>query len=500
MQNGEDKTDKTGLEHIMKYLGVFGGAQIVSMFLNLLRSKAASKLLGTHGVGVIALYNRTIQMFADSTNLSLSFSAVRRLSVAYEEEDDRTMEYCVKVVRSIALFTGIIGMVLLFASAPMLGDTFDGSPYYISRFMLLSPVPVFMAVAGGELAILRGVRRLEEVASYSFLSALISLLLALPFYYYMGLGGAFPTIFLTAFFQMALLLFYSTRKFRYHVAPFSLKVLRDGIDIIKLGAGYIFSTIMVSFAIWYVCKTISEIGDGGQTGLFSAGYMMIGLLPGVLFAAMDSDYYPRLSALSGRVEQRNAMVNEHIEVHLLVQSPFIIAFMVMLPFLIPLFHSAEFTPATLMTQLAMVGVFVNTMTYPISFLPLSKSDTKVFVLQEGIYNLMFIFFIIWGYMWKGLVGIGVAYALVKILDFFVIYVIARIKYDFRLSRRVSVAFVLQAPLCAAAVVLALLMPHLAAYYCIGLMCAFVSAAISLYMISKRMSLMGLLLKRFRRKK
>ena len=55
----------------IKYLGIFGGAQGFSMVLNMVRNKFASILLGTRGLGFIALYNRTLQMFSECTNLSL---------------------------------------------------------------------------------------------------------------------------------------------------------------------------------------------------------------------------------------------------------------------------------------------------------------------------------------------------------------------------------------------------------------------------------------------
>ena len=49
----------------VKYLGIFGGAQGVSVLLGMVRNKFASIFLGAAGLGVISLYNRTIQLFSD---------------------------------------------------------------------------------------------------------------------------------------------------------------------------------------------------------------------------------------------------------------------------------------------------------------------------------------------------------------------------------------------------------------------------------------------------
>mgnify|MGYP003493795097 FL=1 len=118
----QNKEKRDGYQHTIKYLGIFGGAQGFSMLLNMLRTKMTSVLLGVAGQSIITISNRTIQMFSDCTGLSLAFSAVRRMSDAYENSDDATVEHCVKVVRSIALLTGMLGMLLMLAVTPFISE------------------------------------------------------------------------------------------------------------------------------------------------------------------------------------------------------------------------------------------------------------------------------------------------------------------------------------------------------------------------------------------
>lgn len=66
MGRGEQKKEKKdGYQHTIKYLGIFGGAQGFSMLLNMLRTKITSVLLGVAGQSIIAISNRTVQMFSD---------------------------------------------------------------------------------------------------------------------------------------------------------------------------------------------------------------------------------------------------------------------------------------------------------------------------------------------------------------------------------------------------------------------------------------------------
>lgn len=488
----QNKEKRDGYQHTIKYLGIFGGAHSFSMLLNMLRTKITSVLLGVAGQSIITLSNRTIQMFSDCTGLSLAFSAVRRMSDAYENSDGTVVEHCVKVVRSIALLTGLLGMLLMLAVTPFISEwIFRGSSdYYLTKLLLLSPVVMLMAVSNGEIAILRGTRRLNKVALYSLATSIISLVISVPLYLVVGLGGIFPTIFATAFLQMCVLLYFTVPHYKYEVSPFSLRLLREGVDMVKMGAGYIFASILSSSAMWLICALLSDFGDGESAGLFSAGFVMISLLPGVLFAALDSEYYPRLSGVAAKTGVRNAMVNEQVEVQLLVQAPLLMAFVVAMPLLVPLFYDAEFVPAIAMAQFAMFGMFMRTMTYPISFLPLVNNDTIVFVILEGVYNVLLVTLVVMGFLYDGYVGVGVGIAVAHTVDFAVVYAVARFRYGMRLSIDAVCYFLLHFPLFVAVIAMAMSCGSSWYYWLLGGIFVLLSMAVSLWMFSRMSVLPG----------
>lgn len=504
MGRGEQKKEKKdGYQHTIKYLGIFGGAQGFSMLLNMLRTKITSVLLGVAGQSIIAISNRTIQMFSDCTGLSLAFSAVRRMSDAYENCDDTVVGHCVKVVRSIAFLTGLLGMLLMLAVTPFISEwIFRGSSdYYLTKLLLLSPVVMLMAISNGEIAILRGTRRLNKVAIYSLATSIISLAISVPLYLFVGLGGIFPAIFATAFLQMCVLLYFTLPHYRYKVSPFSLNLLREGVDMVKMGAGYIFASILTSSAMWLICALLSDLGNGESAGLFSAGFVMITLLPGILFAALDSEYYPRLSGVAAKTDIRNAMVNEQVEVQLLVQAPLLMAFVVAMPLLVPLFYDAEFVLAIAMAQFAMFGMFMRTMTYPISFLPLVNNDTLVFVVLESAYNILLVTLVVLGFLYDGYMGVGVGIAVAHTVDFVVVYSVARFKYGMRLSVEAVRYFMMQLPLFVAVIAVSMSYSCSWYYWLMGGVLVLVSSAVSLWMFSRMAvlpSIVGKISKVFKR--
>lgn len=499
MENDKHDNGRNGTyRNTIKYLGIFGGAQGLSILLNMVRTKITSKLLGASGLSIIALSNRTVQMFSDCTGLSLGLSAVRKMSDAYENCDAAAVEHAVKVIRSIAFLAGLAGVLVMLVALPFISDWVfeDASAYYLPRMMLFSPVVFFMAVSNGEIAILRGTRRLGKVAVYTLLSSLVSLSVAVPLYFIAGIGGVFPAIILTAFLQMCILLYFSLPLYRYRIAPFALRLLCEGLDMIKLGAGYIFASIMTSFAMWLVLAMLSDVGDGTTAGLFSAGFTMVTLLPGVLFAALDSEYYPRLSGVASNRDLCNSIVNEQVEVQLLVQSPLLMLFAVAMPLLVPLLYEGEFAPAVIMAQTAMVGMFMRTMTYPLSFMPLVKNDTMVFVFLEAVYNILFVACIVLGYMSYGFLGVGAGMAVVHLLDFLAVYTVVRCRYGISLSANTMRCFMFLSPLFAVVVVISILWGGGWHYWSAGILCVLCSSGLVAYILLRRIRLSDTLMSVF----
>ncbi len=497
----EDKNNKKqgGYERAIKYMGIFGGTQSFSILLGIIKTKFAAKLIGASGLGIIAMYNRTLQMLSDSTNLSLSFSAIRHIVKAHEDGDEERLKHWIKVLRSWAFLTAIAGVVLSILLTPLLGEwNFEGNEYYTSRFFFLSPVVGFMAITASELAILKGVQRLYKVAMYTLWSSFFGLIISVPFYYFMGIAGIFPAIFLASLAQMVILLTYSLPLHKYQIAPFSKKILRDGVEMVKFGIGYIIAAMMGSGSMWFVCKMLHDIGNSITVGIYSTSYFLLMLLPGVLFAAIDSDFYPRLSASANDSKATNRLINEQAEVQLLIQAPILIAYSIALPILVPLFYDIELMAAVPMTQVAIFGMLVRTMTYPMSYLPLSRGNSKIYMLQEGIYDILFALFIILGYKSGGLLGVGMAMAAALIADWFVVYAITSNKYTFSFDKSVYTSFFLQATIFIA---MTATMQQVAggwSYWLTGGVFFAISALLSFYILSKKMSYVERLLNRIKR--
>ena len=481
-----DNKTNGGYGLILKCIGLFGGVQVFSVLMSLLRNKISSSLLGVSGLGLIALYNRTVQLFNDCTNLGLPISAVRWISEAYENEGPASVRHRVKTVRSISLLAGICGMSLFLLFSPLVmrwlsaGDHSGGS----SNLLCLAPVLLFMAVYGGELSVLRGVRELDKLAKSSLLIAAASVAVVAAAYYFLGFDGIVPVIFMLALLQMAGVLCFSLKCFRYEVSLLSTEMLKEGKGLVKVGLGYVYASILASCSIWLLYKLLFDIGGDVAVGLFSAGYLLVTMLPQVLFAALDFDYYPRLSGVFGKKAERDSMVNEHIEVHLLVQIPVIACFILMQPVLIPLLYTSDFVEVVHMVQIALVGLLFNCIAHPISFMALAKGDRRAYFIQETVHFVLLVALLLLGYRGLSFTGIGIAMVAVYAVDLVVVYVIARRRFGFVMSGNVLKFFLLNMPSVALLLYSAMRLEGWL-YWVVGGLCVAVSSVISLSLMKRQ---------------
>ena len=67
---------------VMKATSIFGGVQVFTILIGIIRSKFIAILLGPIGMGVFGLLSSTISMIASLTNFGLETSAVKDISAA----------------------------------------------------------------------------------------------------------------------------------------------------------------------------------------------------------------------------------------------------------------------------------------------------------------------------------------------------------------------------------------------------------------------------------
>lgn len=257
--------------------------------------------------------------------------------------------------------------------------------------------------------------------------------------------------------------------------------------MVQLGVGFFLAGIFGSCADFIIRSFVNNTGSPDTLGLFNAGYMITMTYGGMVFSAMETDYFPRLSAISGTGPTLNNTVNKQIEVSLLIISPMLVGLIIGLPIILPLLYSHSFLPVTSMAQLTALAMFLRAVKLPVAYLPLSRGDSRSYLLMEGIYAVVYVVMSVICFQAFGLIGMGIAIVLVASFDFIMLNVYMGHRYGYRLSGPAIKLMFQQFPIGIAAYALTL-KGHGTTYWLIGVILTVLSSAISYVALRKRMRL------------
>jgi len=175
------------------------------------------------------------------------------------------------------------------------------------------------------------------------------------------------------------------------------------------------------------------VGGLEQVGLYTAGMAILNKYVGMIFSAMSTDYYPRLTGVAKDSVKFNATINHQTEIALLIVAPIIIIFLMLINYVLVLFYSSKFIPANSMLQWMALGMVPKTISWALALTMMAKGDSKLWFWSELIAVAYMLGLNIVGYKYLGLKGVGISFLLGTLLYTLQVYFIARIRYLFVLD-------------------------------------------------------------------
>lgn len=472
--------------HILKYTGIFGGVQGINILIGLVRNKIVAMLLGPQGMGLTSLFNSTVSFLSQATNMGIAFSAVRHVADYYEQGDEERLRHFVQVIRGWSLLTALLGMLVCILA----GSLFDKLTFswgnHTLHFIFLAPAVGLLAITGGETAILKGCRRLKALALIQMYNVILSLLISVPVYYFFRSSGIVPVIVLMALSSMVLTVSYSFRLYP-PVLRGSLGILGEGMEMVRLGVAFVLAGIIGSGAEILIRSFLNIEGSLDDVGFYNAGFMITITYASMVFSAMETDYFPRLTAASHQWRSMVDTVNRQLEVSLLLVAPLLAFLIVFMPIVIPLLYTAEFRPVVAMAQVAVLSMYLKAVTLPMAYLQLAKGDSLGYLLLEAAYYVFLIVVIVLGYRYFGLLGTGIALTIAHLFDFVSVYLYIFLRYRYRMSLAVVRQMMIQIPL-GCAVYVATLSASPWVSYGLGSLLALISLWISFHVIRSKTGL------------
>jgi O-antigen/teichoic acid export membrane protein len=422
--------EKNSYRQIMKATSLFGGVQFFNIIIQVIRSKVIAVLLGPGGMGVAGLLTATIGMIRTLTNFGLGTSAVRDIATAHESGNEHRINKVITVLRRLVWFTGFLGGILTFIFSPLLSQLSFGNKEYTVAFMWLSCTLLFNQLASGQNVLLQGMRKLQHLAKANMIGAAIGLAVSVPLYYFYGIDGIVPALIISAIFSLVIGWYFARKVEVERIMITSKETIFEGKGMLKMGFMLSLSGFITMGASYIVRIFISNTGGIEDVGLYNAGFAIIGTYVGLVFAAMGTDFYPRLSGVAHNNKKATLLINQQAEIGVLILGPILAVFLIFINWVVIVLYSSKFITVNVMVHWAALGMYFKTASWAIGFILLAKGNSKLFFWSELMANTYMLALNIGGYYFYGLEGLGISFLISYILFFFQVYFIANYKYAF----------------------------------------------------------------------
>ncbi len=495
------KTDsaKSTYDHVLKYTGLFGGVQGLTLLMNIVRTKIVAILLGPAGLGIISIYNSIANLLHQSTNFGISFSGVQHMAELSESGDQQAIADYARTIRTWSVLAGLLAIFVCCTLSWQISLwTFKDYDHTL-HICLISPMAALMTVTGGELAILKGLKRLKRLALTTVLGALACLLICIPIYSIFGLSGIIPSLVLCQMGILAVTLSISAKVVPWQISLCDGRTLSGGKPMLKLGLGYIIAGIFGQGAEYIIRAGIMHESGEAFVGLYQCGYALMVSYVSIVFVAFEADFFPRLSAASKDMGRANHIINQQIEVGVLLIAPILIFYVMAMPLVVRVLYSEEFLAAVPMTICAIAYMFFKALTTPVAFLPLAKGDSKMYMLTELIYDVFIAIAIPLAFTHYGLMGAGCLISCAGLFYLLLIHLLYRATYGYRFSPRLLHVYLLQFILLAATVASALLAPT-ALKWTVGGVAFLVSACVSLRILQRETTIISTIIAKLKKRR
>ena len=211
--------------------------------------------------------------------------------------------------------------------------------------------------------------------------------------------------------------------------------------MIKLGVMFSVSGVLALLTAYLIRVGVGYLSDIETVGYYTAGMIILESYFGLVFKAIQTDYFPRISALSDDDNGLSTIVSQQAVIGLLLIMPIIIFCMALMPLILRLLYSSSFVVVSQFMYWALFGLLFKTASWTIGYVILAKSDSNLFVKTAMIFNSLFLTLTLLGFHYLGLKGVGIAYVAYFLIHFTVLLLLTRKRYSLKLNQEFWSVFI-----------------------------------------------------------
>lgn len=418
---------------ILKSAALLGSARVVTLVIGLIRVKSLAVLIGPVGVGLIGTYDTLVLMSVYVFGLGVQSSGVRQIAIASSQQDPEKTARTIATLRRLSWALGLFGTLVVGASAWVISRLTFKDPSHGLDILVLSPAIFLTSIYGGGLAIVQGCQRISDLAKITVLSAIGQAISVVVFVSLLGERGIALSFVLGGGLSLLICRLITKGLAIPKAPPTWASSISESRTFIKLGLG-LTNALLLSTLVAYATRALIARGLGLEAvGIYLCAFSLSGKFIGFLLDAMQTDFYPRLSAVAHDHEDLNRLVNQQTEIVLLMAMPGLLGTLAFAPWLVRLFYSGAFEGATVLLRWLILGCLVRVIYAPMGFVQLAKGRGLLYFVSAALVNLFSLaatFTLLRGF---GLRGVAASYLVGNLFQTMVLLAISKRLTGFKWS-------------------------------------------------------------------
>lgn len=426
--------NKTSYGNILKTTFLFGFVQVFRAIISIIKNKVAAVFIGAEGIGILGIFNTTIQMIQTGAGLGVNQSVVRDISEANGSGNFHRFSRIISVTNKIILYTGLLGCFVTLCLSHSLSKWTFGNNTYNWGYCILSISVALNIINESKQAILKGMRHLKSLAYASILGSIVGLLTALPLYCLFGKDGIVPELLIGSIIAVLVSNYY-VKKIRYEHVPLTRReIYQESKPMLQMGIALMAVTFLQTIVAFIINAYVRSKGGLEDVGYFSAANTITSAYFGVIVSALMTDYYPRIAAVNQKNDLLQEELNRQSIVSLLLCSPMFVLFMTLLPFFIKILYTIDFIPAINIIKWSIYWTLITVCSNQVDMILVAKFQTKVFLTISVLFRFVQLLLCLSLYSLIGLEGLGISYFILGVLHMTImcatVYYLYGIKFNF----------------------------------------------------------------------
>lgn len=428
----------TSYGNIFKTTFLFGFVQVFKAVIGIVKNKLVAILIGPEGMGLLGIFNSTIQMIQTGAGLGINQSAVRDVAEAKGSGDHERVSRIVRVTNRVILFTGLLGCLITLILSHYLSVWTMGGTAYTLSYCILAIVVALNIINEGKQALLKGVRHLRALAYASMMGTLVGLVTAIPLYYFFGKDGIVPELLIASTLALSVSQYFVNKIPTEPVALTLNETFKEAQPMVRMGVALMFVTLLQTITSFAVNAYIRSQGGLNDVGYFSAGSYILNAYFGMIITALMTDYYPRIASVNQDNNKIQDELNKQSMVSVVLCCPLIVLFIALMPLFVKLLYSEEFMPTLNYLKFGIFWTVITICSNQVDMILIAKNNSRVFMTISVIVRALQLVMCVLLYKFLGLLGLGISYGLLGLLHMSIMTIVVQKLYDIHFSREFAI--------------------------------------------------------------